>query len=506
MILPEYKLLKNGSDIRGVAIDGVDGESVNLTNDIVVNIGRAFIFWLSIRLKKPSNELKIAIGNDSRISANKLKENLFIGIIEAGCEIIDCGLSTTPAMFMTCVDTLFCDGSIEITASHLPFNRNGFKFFTKEGGLDSKDIEEILTFASEKKKIVSIEKGKIKQFEYIKNYSNLLCEKIIKQTNSKFPLSGLKIVVDAGNGAGGFFTDLVLKPLGANTEGSQFLEPDGNFPNHIPNPENEKAMNAISQCVIKNNADLGIIFDTDVDRAAIVDKNGNEINKNKLIALISAIVLEEKKGATIVTDSITSSGLKEFIENKSGGKHHRFKRGYKNVINEAVRLNENGIYAPIAIETSGHCAFLENYFLDDGAYLIVKLLIALSRLREKGLTLSSLIKDLKEPYEAKEFRIKISANNFKEYGEKVLKELLKYCNNEGFFIEPDNYEGVKVSFNKENGDGWFLLRLSLHDPILPLNIESDSKDGVLKIANLLLNFFKQYEYLDFNGLSKYMKG
>ncbi len=504
MILPEYKQLKNGSDIRGVAIEGVKGESVNLTNDIVINIARAFIFWLSIKLNKPSNQLKIAIGNDSRLSANSLKENLIFGIKEAGCEIFDCGLISTPAMFMTCVDTLFCDGSIQITASHLPFNRNGFKFFTKEGGLDSKDIEEILTNASQEKKVVSFVEGKIKQFEYIKIYSKLLCEKVIKETNRVLPLSGLKIVVDAGNGAGGFFANLVLKPLGANIEGSQFLEPDGNFPNHIPNPENEQAMKSISQCVIKNNADLGIIFDTDVDRAAIVDENGKEINKNKLIALISAIILEKNKGATIVTDSITSSGLNEFIEKNLGGKHHRFKRGYKNVINEAIRLNNIGVETPIAIETSGHCAFFENYFLDDGAYLIVKLLIALSMLREKGKTLSSLIIDLIEPLEAKEFRIKILTNDFKQYGQKVLNDLLIYCKNKDFSIEPNNYEGVKVNFNKENGDGWFLLRLSLHDPILPLNIESDSMGGVLIIVNLLKNFLNQYEYLDCNELTKYL--
>ena len=131
----------------------------------------------------------------------------------------------------------------------------------------------------------------------------------------------------------------VLEPLGADTSGSQFLEPDGSFPNHIPNPENEEAMHASTRAVLNSKADIGLIFDTDVDRAGAVDSTGREINRNRLIALISAILLEETPGATIVTDSITSSGLKLFIQNKLGGKHHRFKRGYKNVINEAIRLN-----------------------------------------------------------------------------------------------------------------------------------------------------------------------
>ena len=178
--------------------------------------------------------------------------------------------------------------------------------------------------------------------------------------------------MDAGNGAGGFFADKVLEVLGADTNGSQFLDPDGTFPNHIPNPEDKEAMESICDAVIKKNADLGIIFDTDVDRAAVVDRFGRDINRNRIIALISAIVLGERKGATIVTDSITSEGLKKFIEEDLGGVHHRFKRGYKNVINEAIRLNEEGTYTPVAIETSGHCALMENYFLDDGAYLIAR--------------------------------------------------------------------------------------------------------------------------------------
>jgi len=185
------------------------------------------------------------------------------------------------------------------------------------------------------------------------------------------PLQGLKIIVDAGNGAGGFYASQVLQPLGADTTGSQFLDPDGTFPNHIPNPENKGAMASIREAVLANQADLGIIFDTDVDRSAAVDPQGNELNRNRLIALVAAIVLREHPGSTIVTDSIISEGLTQFIADL-GGVHHRFKRGYKNVINEAIRLNATGQESWLAIETSGHAAMRENYFLDDGAYLISK--------------------------------------------------------------------------------------------------------------------------------------
>ncbi|KAJ0643647.1 putative phosphomannomutase [Helianthus annuus] len=192
-----------------------------------------------------------------------------------------------------------------ITASHLPNNRNGFKFFTNVGGLGKADIKDILERAAniyndftpeslkdaEKKASLSISK-----VDYMSVYASDLVTVIRKASvNIEKPLEGFHIIVDAGNGAGGFFAGKVSEPLGAVTYGSQFLEPDSLFPNHIPNPEDKAAMKAIRQAVLDNKADLGIIFDTDVDRSAVVDSTGR-------------------------------------------GKHHQFKRGYKNVIDEAIRL------------------------------------------------------------------------------------------------------------------------------------------------------------------------
>jgi len=219
------------------------------------------------------------------------------------------------------------------------------------------------------------------------------------QSNFEKPLQGLKIIVDAGNGAGGFFTSKVLSQLGADTTGSQFLDPDGNFPNHVPNPEDKDAMQSICDAVVREKADLGVIFDTDVDRSAIVDSKGNPVNRNALIAMISAVILNEHPGSTIVTDSITSEGLTKFIEVELKGKHHRFQRGYKNVINESIRLNTLSEESWLAIETSGHAALKENYFLDDGAYLVAKLLVEMAKLNAKGGKLTDLITKLEQPME-----------------------------------------------------------------------------------------------------------
>ncbi|MEL6232688.1 MAG: phosphomannomutase/phosphoglucomutase, partial [Cyanobacteria bacterium J06627_3] len=316
------------------------------------------------------------------------------------------------------------------------------------------------------------------------------------------PLQGLKIIVDAGNGAGGFYASKVLEPLGADTTGSQFLDPDGMFPNHIPNPEDSDAMASICQAVLANKADFGIIFDTDVDRSAAVDHQGQELNRNRLIALISAIVLQEHPGSTIVTDSITSDGLAQFIEQDLQGKHHRFKRGYKNVITEAVRLNQTGEDSWLAIETSGHGAMRENYFLDDGAYLVSKLLIELAKAHQTGRVLTDLIAALKEPQESREIRIKIGVDDFKTYGESVIEQLKAFVTSQaGWSLVPNNYEGIRVACLSPEEDGWFLLRLSLHDPVLPLNIESNVTGGVTQITQRLLEFFHRIESLDLAAFS-----
>ncbi len=496
MTLQDYLNLKNGTDVRGVASEGVEGEPITLTEEAVGNIVAAFSLWLSG--KKLGQPVKVAIGYDSRISAPALCKAAVEGILSCGNNAVVTGLSTTPSMFMLLKDEkaeVKCDGSIMLTASHLPSHRNGIKFFTPEGGLDKKELEAILIAASTLPEWKG-ERGSAEEYSYLDRYAETLVQKVRAATEEEQPLLGKKIIVDAGNGAGGFFVDKVLIPLGANTEGSQFLEPDGTFPNHIPNPENKAAMDSICKAVKARGADFGIIFDTDVDRAGAVDHNGEEINRNRLIALISAILLEEKAG-TIVTDSVTSEGLAKFIAQK-GGRHRRFKRGYKNVINEAIRLNREGEYAPLAIETSGHAALMENYFLDDGAYLITRLLIALAKAAKEGKQLADLVADLEAPAESVEVRLPfVAGRDFKTLGQALLKDLFSHAETLPYAqLAPDNYEGCRISFDEKHGAGWALVRMSLHEPILPINVESDKPHGALKILKDLYYFLKNYDYID----------
>ena len=494
--------LKSGTDIRGTAIEK-EGKDIDLTDTRLSTITASYVNFLKCKLGK--DNLKITVGYDSRVSSERISRVVTRTLADLGVKVYDCGLSSTPSMFMSIIN-FAVDSAVMITASHLPMEMNGLKFFTRQGGFSGNDIKEILSYAEKNEYQLKSETQKAEKLDNMKKYCKDLCDMIkegVNAPNYDRPLENLKIVVDAGNGVGAFYAEKVLAVLGADISGSCYLEPDGRFPNHIPNPENKQAMQSICDTVKKANADLGVIFDTDCDRAACVDKNAQEINRNKLVALAAYIALKDNKGGIIVTDSVTSDGLAEFIEKDLGGVHHRFKRGYKNVIDEAMRLeNEENKSAPLAIETSGHAAFKENYYLDDGAYLITKIIIEAAKLNKEGKQIEDIISSLKTPVEEKEIRFTIKLDDFREYGLSVINDFKALCEKtEGITVSPVNYEGVRVNFNEASGDGWQLLRMSVHEPLLVLNCESNKEGGVNKMLTFFKAFIEKYDKLDLSKLS-----
>ena len=224
-----------------------------------------------------------------------------------------------------------------------------------------------------------------------------------------------------------------------------------------------------------------------------------------IVCLTAAMLLDQKPGSTFVTDSVTSSGLSAFIA-EWGGIHYRFKRGYRNVIEEAVRLNAEGIDCPLAIETSGHAAFRENGFFNDGIYLATRILCeALNRKRE-GQTLSHLIEGLKEPVETVEIRLPIleyqdweSEEEAQEIVEIILSHTLE---NPAWQAAPDSREGVRITFNLDGGinNAWFQLRMSVHDPVMVLHAESDIPGGVKRVLSPLYDLIRDTELLDVEPL------
>lgn len=473
MIARSLKHLKSGSDIRGITI----GENKNFTNDDVKSISISFCIFLEKVKHIKIKDQKIAVGHDSRLSSERFYKIFINSLSSIGVDVYSCGLCSTPAM-SSCFDFLSCCASVEITASHLSKEYNGIKFFGCEGGLSPSEIDQILEISQNEFFPKSSSRETVHDFNLMRYYGSRLRDKITNELQNEHPLEELKIVVDASNGAGGFFVNEILNPLGANTYGSKLLEPDGNFPEHSPNPEKEESIKSIVMASVEHKADLGIIFDADVDRCFFVDDKGNPIVKNRLIALISKFVLEEHPGSTIVTDSVTSDHLKHFIE-KNGGLQFRDRRGYHNVISAAKELNEITEQCYLAIETSGHAAFKENKFKDDGAYLAVKVIIELVKMKKEGKKLSNFLEVFKEAEESKEVRI--SCKNVSEINKIINSAEQNFSKIPGCSINDDTPEGIRLNFENDDEKGWCLMRQSAHDLSVVINIESDRKGGAEKI-------------------------
>ena len=499
-----WRKLISGSDIRG--------SEDRLTEEFAEKIGYAFALWTARRFSLPPDKICLAVGHDPRLTGPRLKEALIEGMRAADSDVLDCGMCTTPAMTLACVDGVGSQnrrkahGAIMITASHRPANWNGFKFITRDGGLSAADVESLISTAA----TVELPDPLVREVALQSAYAESLKDVVHRRLNdlSAKPLLGLHVIVDAGSGAGGFYAGL-LNELGANTDGSRNLEPDSRFPSGVPNPEDAAALAYISREVPSRGADLGVLFDADGDRAAFVDRDGRSINRNRLIALIAAILLDEQPGLTFVTDSVTSSGLQQFI-NEWGGTHYRYKRGYRNVIEEAIRLNDEGVDCPLAIETSGHAAFRENHFIDDGMYLATRLIYEAMRLKREGLTLSSRIADLHEPVESAEIRLPVlDEENYRAAAQEVIETVLSHTlDDPDWELAPDNREGVRISFNLDGGvrNAWFQLRISVHDPVIPVNAESDVPGGVRRILKGLYDLIRDVDTLDLRALRDVAEG
>ena len=501
-----FRRLQNGNDVRGAAI-ATEIEKQTLSPELAAWIAKAFARFLAETTGKPVCELRIGLGHDSRVTADELMSACALGLSET--QVFDCGLITTPAMFQSVVlPGSDFDGSIMITASHLPFNRNGLKFFLKQGGISHDELGRVIEGAIELAGPYVTEEGlplppdggsKMQPFDmkglYCAHMKQLICESVAAE-NYEYPLAGLHIVVDSGNGASGFFATDILQALGADISGSQFLEPDGMFPNHVPNPELGTTMRFICDAVVASKADLGVIFDCDGDRGAVVFADGTEVNRNTLIALLAAIVAETAPGSWIVTDSVTSDELAEFLTQDLNLHHLRYRRGYKNVIDKGIQLNAEGSQCELAIETSGHGAFRENYFSDDGAYIAVKIISRMARMKAEGGRIEDLIKDLKQPAEAREVRFTIMEEDFGAYGKQVLEDFKVFCEKEpSFQIVTPNYEGVRISFDINGIHGWVMVRMSLHDPAIPINLESAQPGGCDLVWEKMLPFWSSYDQL-----------
>ena len=488
--------LRSSSEVRGPE---------NLLDDVrVEKLGYAFATWLAERKNTTPDAIAVAVGRDTRPSGARIKAALIRGITAADSDVMDCGICAAPALFMRARPDGpdHADGAVMVTANTVQPGQNGLKFMTSHGGLLGADVTQILRRAAETE---VPERLVVRLDANARYYENLrqVAARCLEDDALK-PLLGMRVIVDARGGVGAEYARF-LEELGVETEGS--LTNGEGAPFTPTSPDDPASLEAVAQAVAEYRADLGVVFTSDGTRAAFIDQDGRPIAHNRLIALVAALLLDTQPGLTLVTDSVTSSGLSAFIA-EWGGIHYRFKRGYRNVIDEAVRLNEEGIDCPLAIETSGHAAFRENGFLDDGLYLATRLICeALNRKRE-GNTLSGLIEDLQEPVESAEIRLPILPFEdweVEEEGQEIVEIILSHTlTHPEWQLAPDNREGARITFNLDGGvnNAWLQLRMSVHDPVMVLNAESAVEGGVKRILAALYALIQDTQKADLRPLKE----
>ncbi|CAJ1935126.1 unnamed protein product [Cylindrotheca closterium] len=534
-ILQTIDDLASGSDVRGRFIDhprlgnlrevtkAIAKDNSNLpalTPFATHCLGYAFATMLKKQgfTGRRGDDAVVCIGRDPRSHGSRLADAFGRGVEDVnGVRVVYTGIATTPSLFSFCRSSR-CDGGVMVTASHLPADRNGLKFFTADGGFEKEQIAEMIDIAKQYAQrwhdmgMIPPSSGSDGVFcsewvDWMPYYEDELKASLMKEVfgrgsqeeHSEKPLEGLKIVLNSGNGSGGFFRK-VLSDLGADMSASLHTEPLASFPAGIPNPENDEMMKETIEACRSSEADMGILLDTDADRCGMVLKSRNHgyepLIKNRLIAMMGVIMARQSPGCAIVTDSVTSTGLSAFL-NDLGLIHIRHVRGYANVIRKARSFAETIVNAETAIETSGHCALKENDYLDDGTYTAIKVIGLMARAKATNadsyvLDLISSLQELPLVSELRLTAVDGKLDTLARVFDVVEQNIELYCAKEdnNWLIDSDNQEGIRVSTGDDGG--YFMIRKSLHDPVLSLQIESTSReDAVGVVVNPLLSIFEE---------------
>ncbi|MCD6591173.1 MAG: phosphomannomutase/phosphoglucomutase [Candidatus Aenigmarchaeota archaeon] len=440
-------------DIRGIY-------PKELNENLAYRIGLAF--------GKITRHGTIALGMDARKSGPSLKKSLIKGLLESGLHIIDVGMVPTPVFYFF-VSHKKLDGGICITGSHNPKEYNGFKIVGKNGVCLSYEtginkIERLAKDIKSPKLKGKLEKRDIKD-EYIQYVADHI--KVGRR---------LKVVIDAGNGIGGIIAPELFRKLGCDVV-EVFCEPDGDFPNHHPDPLVAKNLEHLQKKVREVSADIGIAYDGDADRVGFVDEKGNIIPNNHAFALLIENVLKNKPGSKILYE-VLSSKLVEDVIRAWKGVPVLSRVGHSYI--QQTMFKEG---CAIGGETSGHYYFQEMYNNDDGIFASAKM-IELVSLGDK--CVSEFTRHFPKYFTSNEKRV--FCPDEKKF--MVIEKLKEKFEREGYKII--TIDGVKVIFD----DGsWFIIRASNTQPALVVRWESPSKEGFKKIEKFAIKEIKNCESL-----------
>ena len=426
-------------------IRGIYPKTIN--EDIAYRIGRFFPSLFRAR--------KVVVGNDIRLSGPALKEALVRGLTESGCDVLDIGQCGTEMIYFATAH-LKLDGGVMITASHNPKEYNGMKFVRQEvrpisGDTGLRELESQVA-GGELPKAVEVP-GKVEKLDIAEEYVKHILSYV--DVNKLKPL---KVVVNAGNGAAGPILDVMEKYLPFELV-KVYHEPDGNFPNGVPNPLLPENREATAKAVRESGADVGVAWDGDFDRCFMFDEQGNFIEGYYMVGFLAKAFLQKNSGAKIIYDPRLTWNTEELVR-ENGGIPVISKSGHA-FIKEKMR-KENAIYGG---EMSAHHYFRDFSYCDSG---MIPWLLVLELLSKSGKALSALMKERMEQYPCSG-----EINSKVKDADEVLARIETEYGSRGQITKID---GLSVDF-----DDWrFNLRKSNTEPVIRLNVESRHDENLMR--------------------------
>lgn len=480
--MKKYEHAFGKNDIRGIYGD-------DITEELYYNTGRGFVDWLKKESGIKEADMWITITIDARTHSPSLEKALSDGITSTGANVVKLGLAPTPIGYYSEVVGLpkdITDGknviaAAIITASHNPKEYNGLKMTYAKRTLSESQIAEVKEHTFKEMKFPSepsIPQGQIKEYNIIPDY--------IKEMKKKFGQigKGIKVVVDSANATGGVVGPQLYKELGCDVI-ELFSEPDGNFPNHHPNPSVEKTLDTLKEVVVENKADIGIAYDGDSDRIGIVDQNGKFLTGDKLLLIYATDLIEDCKNngtcPTVVSEVKCSQVLYDTI-NKLGGQAVMCKTGHGYIKDKMKETN-----ALLAGEMSGHTFFKDRYYgFDDAIYAGCRIIeiIANHKKINPDFKISDMLKPFDEVCSSEEVRFPCPNELKKSTLEKVKQCVEEDKNLFGSEIkEIITLDGMRIVFD----GGFALIRQSNTEPVFTLRFEAKNKEECDRFKSCMVN-------------------
>ena len=434
--------------LREYDIRGIIGETLGEADAYA--IGRGFATLL-----RAEGGTRVAVGYDGRLSSPMLEVAVVAGLNAGGCDAVRVGMGPTPMLYYAEASMEDVQGGIQITGSHNPANYNGFKMVFRGRPFFGADIHELGRLAAAG--AWSEGSGGHERREILEAYVARIAQGIAGIAPAS--LASLKVGWDAGNGAAGPALELLIQKLPGEHH-TLFTQVDGTFPNHHPDPTEEKNLADLKALVAAKKLDFGVAFDGDGDRIGAIDGTGRVLWGDQLLMIYAEDLLRVLPGAAIIADVKASRALFERVS-ELGGRPHMWKTGHSLI---KSRMKETG--APLAGEMSGHVFFADEYYgYDDALYAAVRLIAASARL---GKSVTQLRGEMPALVNTPELRFQVDET--RKFA--VVEEVRERLSAAG--AEVDATDGVRVS----TPDGWWLLRASNTQDVLVARAESDDQAGL----------------------------